>query len=158
MAVPSRQTEENHEGFWNLAREIIEEEVANVVSFACKKCNDKFSNSENLVNHEQTQHEAPILHCDNCLFKTNSESELNSHLEKSKCNLCGDIHHLEGDMKNHIETQHKVEDLKCDACDFLTSSQALLGRHIVEHHAAQQNVAPNPPVSENSTEESGNKV
>ena len=61
-------------------------------------------------------------------------------------------------MKTHMVTQHKVEDLKCDACDFLTSSQALLGRHIVEHQVTQQNVAQNPPVSDNSTEQSGNKV
>ena len=72
MAVPGRQTEENHKSLWNVAREIIEEKVANVVLFACKKCNDKFSNSDNLVNHKQTQHEAPILQCDNCPFKTKS--------------------------------------------------------------------------------------
>ena len=117
-------------------------------TFQCNACPDRLTTKVNLTQHIKVKHQnntskEHIFACDLCVWKTDSQAKLETHVKQSHrpkksimCKLCNKVlansRSLSAHVKNHSKTGTAFH--KCLFCSFYIGDKKQLKRHSKNVH------------------------
>ena len=118
--------------------------------------NEGPSNMQNeWISEETRRHNAPIVKCKKCNFKTNDSVKMLGHMTKHEgyqCNKCDKTERTQGDLNHHIQTEHRPDLYTCTKCNKQFQAKNALKQHMNSQHPA------NPPVGHAQWADKRNQV
>ena len=109
------------------------------LEYDCKHCEYKSTIKQSVKRHELIEHKA-MYNCTQCSLLTNSEDNLNSHIEGKhsvaahSCSECAYTCTNKNNLRRHVETKHTDVRYPCPQCTWTTKFQGQLLRHTEMKH------------------------
>ena len=109
--------------------------------YLCESCPKRFFHTFSLERHTKKCHGE--FNCDQCVFKTDQESKINSHKlthiqREFKCSICEEVFVIREDLWKHKNNKHrgkrKVVDITCEVCKLKYKSKDSFRVHLKKHH------------------------
>ena len=117
-------------------------EVRQPKTYFCNICDAKYTDQNSLKDHKQVH--IKKHKCKDCLYKANSDKELNEHIarrhaEKYECEWCDFVTHSKANISEHERKDHNItknkKTYKCQKCENIYRYETDLVSHIEEAHS-----------------------
>nr|XP_023025644.1 zinc finger protein 184-like [Leptinotarsa decemlineata] len=111
------------------------QQLHEVKSATCLKCNKVFLNRDELAEHEKT-HKVACGECNIKVLPSSLEAHMKKHSDIHKCITCDARHTSKAAMEKHYQARHAgIKGSVCHICGKQNSCQSSMKRHLASHFA-----------------------